>query len=441
VGPVPEPPAVTGELMPPARHHYGVGVMRWSVRFVLEAATSLRAASRVLEVLRGWLPGVERAPAPNTGQYWLLRLGLYELQRPKEVASDWVLLVDHTVQLGAVKCLLIVAVRLSAWEARGRGPLEHRDLAVLALEPMRQSTGPQVQAHLEQATDQTGEPRAVLTDGGKDLKKALGGFREQHPGVAELSDIKHKMALLVKAELKADARWSSFVPAVGRTKFQLQQTDLACLMPPSPKEKSRYMNLGELVNWGRRVLRYLDTPAESRELVVAPGRLEAKLGWLREYREALTQWSGMLAVVDETLEVIRQDGYYREAASVLRDRLAGLGEDAMSRRVAERAVAFVAEQSLNAVGEEHLPGSTECLESLIGKGKRLEGQQSRSGFTKMVLGMAASVAEPTAEYLRTALETVKTADVIAWCKEKLELSIQSQRRRALPPLSLGTKTG
>ena len=78
------------EVAPPAHHHYGVGVMRWYVRFVLQAATSLRAASRVLEVLQGWLPGVEHAPAANTGQWWLLRLGLYELQRPKEQAADWV---------------------------------------------------------------------------------------------------------------------------------------------------------------------------------------------------------------------------------------------------------------------------------------------------------------------------------------------------------------
>ena len=365
--------------------------------------------------------------------------GLYELQRPKEMASDWVWLVDHTIQLGQVKCLLIVAVRLSAWESQGRGSLEHGDLTVLALEPMRESTGPQVQAHLEQATDQTGMPRAILSDGGKDIKKALAGFREQHPAVAELSDIKHKLAWLVKAELEADARWSAFVPAVGRTKSQVQQTNLAYLMPPRLKEKARYMNLGELVNWARRALHYLDDSSDSQGSAAELDCLDAKLGWLREYREALEQWGGMLAVVDETLEVIRQDGYCREAASVLRDRLSCLPQDEMSRRVADRAVAFVAEQSSAAVGEEHLPGSTECLESLIGKGKRLEGQQSRSGFTKMVLGMAASVAEPTVEYIRTALDQVKTHNVTAWCKEKLGVSVQAQRRHALPPLLNGTK--
>jgi hypothetical protein len=259
--------------------------------------------------------------------------------------------------------------------------------------------------------------------------------------VAELSDIKHKLALLVKAELEADARWSGLVSAVGKTKSQTQQTNLAHLMPPRLKEKARYMNLEELVNWGRRALRYLDDALDSPVSAAESHRLDAKLGWLREYREALEEWGGMLAVVEGALEVIRQDGYYREAASVLRDRLSCLPQDAMSRRVADRAVAFVAEQSSAAVDEEHLLGSTECLESLIGKGKRLEGQQSRSGFTKMVLGMAASVAEPTVERLRTALDQVKTHQVTAWCKAKLGVSVQARRRQALPPLPDGIKTG
>jgi hypothetical protein len=149
----------------------------------------------------------------------------------------------------------------------------------------------------------------------------------------------------------------------------------------------------------------------------------------------------MLAVVDETLQVIRQDGYCREASSVLRDRLSRLPQDEMGRRMADRAVAFVAERSSATVAEEHLLGSTECLESLIGKGKRLEGQQGRSGFTKMVLGMAASVAEPTVKHVRTALAQVKTQDVTAWCREKLGVSVQSQRRRAMPSLPHGIKTG
>lgn len=432
---------VAAEVLPPAHHFYSAATIRWFLQFVLEAATSLRAASRVLGVLQDFLPGVSAVPAANTGQAWLLRLGLHELQRPKEQAVDWIWLMDHTVQIGQVKCLLLVAFRLSAWEAQGRGPLEHRDLAVLALEPMRQSTGSLVHTELERAIAQTGVPRAILTDGGKDVKKAVFSFRAAHPAVAALSDIKHKTALLVKAELKADDRWREFLLAAGRTKSQMQQTELACLVPPSLKDKARYMNLAEMVNWGRRALRYLDAPPDAREPVAKAERIEKKLGWLRSYREALDRWGGMMAVVDATLEVIRRDGYHGQAAEALGERLADLARDDLSRRVAERAVAFVSEQSQSAGAAEHLPSSTECLESLIGKGKRLEGQQSRSGFTKMVLGMAASVVEPTVEHVRTALETVKTKDVNAWCKAKLGVSVQALRQRTLPPLENGTNTG
>ncbi len=298
-----------------------------------------------------------------------------------------------------------------------------------------------MQAELERAVAQTGVPRAILSDGGKDVKKAVFGFCGVHADVAALSDIKHKTALLVKAELKADDRWRRFLLAVGRTKSQMQQTELACLVPASLKDKARYMNLAEMVNWGRRTLRYLDTPPDAREPVAKAERLEKKLGWLREYREALDQWGGMMAVVNATLEVIRRDGYHGKAAETLRDRLSSMVRDELSRRVAELAVTFVSEQSQSAEAAEHLPANTECLESLIGKGKRLEGQQSRSGFTKMVLGMAASVVEPTVEHVRTALEKVKTKDVIAWCKEKLGCSVQSLRQRALPPLIKGTITG
>ncbi len=86
---------------------------------VLKAATSQRAAAAVLEIVSPYLPWMKRGPSANSGRMWLMRLGLYELLRPKEVADDWVWIMDHTVQLGPGKCLVIVGVRLSAWRAKG----------------------------------------------------------------------------------------------------------------------------------------------------------------------------------------------------------------------------------------------------------------------------------------------------------------------------------
>jgi hypothetical protein len=101
---------------------------------------------------------------------------------------------------------------------------------------------------------------------------------------------------------------------------------------------------------------------------------------------------------------------------------------------------FVAEQGGAVKPGESLPGSTEVLESLIGKGKRLEGQHSQSGFTRMILGLAAAVVQPTVDYLQSALTTVTHRDVQTWCQERLGISLAAKRHQAFTPSS-GTKTG
>jgi hypothetical protein len=71
-------------------------------------------ASQALSIVADLLPcGIDCTA--NGGQIWVLRLGLYELTRPKQQADDWVWMLDHTIQTGNGKCFLVVGVRLSHW--------------------------------------------------------------------------------------------------------------------------------------------------------------------------------------------------------------------------------------------------------------------------------------------------------------------------------------
>ena len=141
---------------------------------------------------------------------WLLRLGLYELTCAKEVGDDWVWLVDHTVQLDSHKGMIVVGLRLSAWQQSPR-PLEHKDLRLLYLEPTEHSNGDKVKEQLEKVVAQTGVPREIVSDGGSDLKRGIELFRQAHPEIAPIYDVKHKMALLLKKELEADKEWEKYV--------------------------------------------------------------------------------------------------------------------------------------------------------------------------------------------------------------------------------------
>ena len=55
--------------------------------------------------------------------------------RPKQQAEDWVWIIDHTVQSGVEKCLLVLGVRLSDLTAPNF-ILNHEDVEPIALYPV-----------------------------------------------------------------------------------------------------------------------------------------------------------------------------------------------------------------------------------------------------------------------------------------------------------------
>jgi hypothetical protein len=410
-----------------------------ALQMVLDSAVAFRACSLVVELMREFLPQFRAAPAPNTVESWLLRLGLHELQRPKERADDWVLLIDHTLQLGARKCLLIVGIRQSAWEQLDE-PVTHKDLTMLALEPVEQSDGAQVARQLEAVARQIGTPAAIVNDEGSDLTSGAARFKESHPETLVLNDIAHKAAVFLKRQLLADARWQAFVRRCGQTQPKVKQTELGHLAPPTIKVKARYMNLGPLIRWGAKMLQLVDTAPAERPTELDLSRLEEKFGWIRDFRAALVDWNDLAAVKERVLEYARIHGYHAGASVELRRNLKSVVNTASGQRLASALVDFVKEQSQGVKPGHSLPASSEVLESLIGKGKRLQGQHSRGGFTKLILGMAASVVQITHDRVSEALETVRNTDLIAWCQQNLGVSLTAERRHALPAIA-GTKTG
>ena len=422
---------------PLPRHQYSVGVVRLFLETIFSCAAGQQTAAAVLELYASWLPGVSDTPCANTGRLWMLRLGLYELQRPKQQAKDWVWIMDHTLQLGSYKCLVIVGVRLSVW-MQDRRALRHEDLTLLSLTPMEQATGERVHEVMCQTISVTGVPCEVLTDGGTDLKLGTQMFQAKNPAVVHAYDVKHKMALFLKKELEQDPRWASFVTAANQTKLGVNQTPLAFLVPPSLKTKARYMNLDTLLNWGRGVLGYLKRPRINPQAPVDLSKLKDKLGWVAQYRQPLVEWSELLAIANATEDYVRHHGYHRTGCRQLSARLTPLATSAPARRMRAAVLEFIKEQSsVVRSPHERLLGSTEVLESLIGKYKHLQSTHSRGGMTAMLLSFGAIVSQKTHDVIHAAMTTIKTAAVAIWCRKMLGITLQSQRTFAFA----GNKNG
>ena len=421
----------------PCGQQYAVGVVQRFLAMVLHCGASLRCAASVLELF-GSATGPDKiAPNASTGRLWLMRVGLAALRRAKVVAVDWVWMVDHSIQIGQCKCLVILGIRLSDLP-EGR-PLVHQDMEPIALVPMKSSTKETVAACLEDAVGRTGVPRAILNDHGADLHGGVEIFREAHPETIELYDITHKAACLLKARLEGEERWKSYASQLGQTKFALQQTELAFLTPPSQRSKARFMNVDGLVEWGRKTLALVDDPSRLEFLGVSAERVQSKLGWLGEFREELAEWSAFQQMIDGALDFVRCRGLYPGVGFDLAAALPAVSGDSAELR--DELIGFVRGESLKTRIGERFPGTTEVLESCFGKQKALEDGQSKSGFTGLILSLGAMVSQWTAESLTEALEQCRVRDVLAWCRETLGESVQSQRQRAYGQLASATKPG
>ena len=91
---------------------------------------------------------------------------------------------------------------------------------------------------------------------------------------------------------------------------------------------------------------------------------------------------------------------------------------------------FAGLQSQFARPGERLVSSTEVLESVFGKWKTLERQESRNGITSLVLSLGSLVGQWPASRIKAALEATPVKQVVEWCHEHLASSVQSQRRLA-----------
>jgi hypothetical protein len=416
---------------------YAVSVQCLFLRLVLQGV-SLRGVPRALTVVAeslGWdLP----IPHWTTGRLWLLRLGHALLTMALEKAEDWAWLIDHSVQIGKDKCLVILGIRLSQLPKPGDS-LRHTDMRLVALVLRESWTQQEVDRELEVASQRTGTPRVIVDDHGVDIAGGVRFFQERHPETVAIYDAKHKAACLLKKRLEKNQRWQEFTQKTSQTRSAIQQTELAFLVPPGPKPKARFMNLGPHLRWAANVLAVLQAPSAAVLKHARRERLQEKLGWLREFAGDVAEWSEWQTLVDTTVAFVNRQGVYRGAAKALRTELRGHQVHPSSRRLAGELLVFVVRQARRAKPEERFPGSTEVLESCFGRFKQLEKQQARGGFTSLVLGFGALLAETTTELIKQAMQQSGTQAVWQWCREVLGTTLFSKRKQTFA--ASATKTG
>lgn len=413
---------------PPLPHHtYGPRIISLAIN--LACAVGLRAAQRVMAICFDWLEVKGSIPEWTSIRTWLCRYGVGLLEEPIERAEDWILMADHSNQIGTDKVLVILGIRACDLPPIGR-PLRYSDMRVLAVVPGSDWKREDVAKQYELLATRIGTPMAIVTDGAVELRESVSGLENTGKIVMMFRDFKHVAANEFKHQLEKDPQFSKFMTQLGQCRCAIQQTDLGHFNPPSPKTKARFMNLEAILHWAEMVLWQLSRPRSKGRRGIEAKRVNKKLGWLRSFRLDIERWMRCQAVISKSLGVINEEGLYRGSGENLAAALSFMGGCEASDQMILKLVNFVSESEQQLKEGIRVPGSTEILESSFGQFKLLEGQHSKGGFTSLIAAFPALLSECTAASVKETLTRVSVKDMKEWTTKKLGQTLNSRRQEA-----------
>lgn len=272
-------------------HTYPAQLIALAVFVVVHANGSLRCAAKTVGFvaqLLGWNYGT---PSHTTVRRWLMRCGHFQLQQAVHLSGNYVALLDESIQIGREKLLLLLGVKIEADRSHAR-PLQNNDVTVLGLEVQTSWTGQAIADFLSRSLDRLPKVNILyfVTDGGTNLAKAL-----SIKGYDAVSDCTHVLMNAVKKLLGTDPVLSQLHAEVGQLRRRLILTEFGYLLPPSLRDKDRFIRIFTLGKWIDRIDSWwpkLCQTARHHLAFLEPAR--PRVQTMKELREVVEQVAALL---------------------------------------------------------------------------------------------------------------------------------------------------
>jgi hypothetical protein len=281
-----------------AGHTYPAQMVLLAVFMVAQAGVSLRGAAKTVGFFAKMMGWSHKTPSHVTVLRWVLRAGLYELNRLADKRhGNYVGILDESISLGGEKLLLLLGVKMLPGGTTALGLLNHADVEVLAMQVSPSWKAEQIAEFLQ---DKIGAAPAgvnldyVVSDGGTNIVKAL-----RQRKVDRVADCTHLLMNLVKKWYAADERLGKFCSQVGTLRRQNILGKYGYIVPATLRDKDRFLRIFNLVDWVAKIdaaWERLDPEAKS------------KLSFLNSSRELITELVQVRQFVAQTAKIFKRRG-------------------------------------------------------------------------------------------------------------------------------------
>ncbi len=391
---------------------------------------SLRSAAAVMREVSA-VHSME-TPSHTTIQNWVLKCGVAHLTDGAKRRDDWIFILDHTVEFGTKKCLLVLGVPGGGLR-KGRRVARHEDAVVLAIHLSDKTSSDGVKGILEKTEAKVGAPVQIVSDHGSDIKKGVEDYiKSASRAIVYTYDITHKTGAILKRSLKDDDAWQEFVRKCVDAKRLVLQTEMGHLAPPKPSDKARWLNLDAYVEWADAVRSHGDKCSLWNADTLEAVRFRKFFGWLEEYSSTLNRWRLMLKVLQVAKAEVKIKGLRHGTAEMfMRGAAKVKGAAAEVSEIIEELRSFLERETAVLPDDGAWLGTSDIIESVFGKYKSLSQRGAMKGVGKTVLAIPVFTGKASISRTKKALEKVTCDRVSEWIANNLGESLFAKRRKAL----------
>lgn len=169
-------------------------------------------------------------------------------------------------------------------------------------------------------------------------------------------------------------------------------------------------------------------------------RFFEKLGWVAAYKEELIIYAQMIDLTTLVQEQVKQEGLNQASYQKFEKNIADISLSPRTHGLAKAISAYLRTEGEQMLDQQTLLGTSDIIESVIGKYKYFASGCSIQDIGKMILTIPVFTTQLTCELVKTAMESVQALDTNKWADDLLGKSALSKRRTLSYALQNDTKS-
>jgi len=394
---------------------------------VIQTVVSYRSIPRILNLLNTETAlGLDWIPHFTSVINWTLRLGLGLLKQVKPISTPWLAIIDHSIDIGTKKALVVLRVNVDTLSKRGAA-IRLEDCECIGLKVCEQVNGNTIALDLEAIFNQAGQPGAIIKDGDYTLQKGVRLWSEkQGVEIPVITDIGHSMATALKKQYEKTEAYKRFTALLTQCANRLRQTELAFLIPPKLRSKGRFQSISTLGKWADKILDVFAVQGRAKK-----GSLLAKLrtalpGFLL-LKPFIKRFAMTTQVVAQVMEILKNKGLDQ----LNYERCYQLSETLPKNSKVKKHLQKWLREHLaiqKQLTEFPLLVSSDIIESLFGNFKHIIERSPQADMNRTTLLIPALCGCLNKITITQALNLARHNDLDVWEKENIPYTVRKKRK-------------